>query len=337
MLAWWDVFGDSGTRRLRALAFYEGDELVGLAPLLVRPHVHRPRLPFRRLELLASGEDEADETCSEYLGVLAARGHERTVAAALANALGEGPLRDWDELILQGMSAESELVPILQDELARRRLLVSLSERDQAPYIALPPTFDAYLAALDAEKRAHLVEALAALESWAGATPVLEHARSADRLAEAWRVLEAVHRERHPDGGPYRSERFRRFHERVMPRLLERGALDVGWLAVRGKPVAAFYNLRWNGQVWHYLSAHARDVPDDVHIGVTLQALLLRAAIEDGMREYDFLAGILDYKMALADRTRRLVTLRAARPSLVESARGATSLATKLARRVLKR
>lgn len=331
MLGWWDVFGEG--RTLRVLAFYDGEALVGLAPLLARRVVHRPRLPFRRLELLATGEDEADETCSEHLGIVAAKGSERAVVAAFADALRD----DWDELILQGMSADSPLVPMLEGELAHARLRVSIEERDKTPYIALPSTFEAYLAQLDASRRDSLTAAFTALETWSGAPPVLQRVRSAGDIAKGWDILQAVHRERHPDGGVYRSERFRRFHERVMPPLFAIGALDLGWLEARGKPIAAFYNLRWNGQAWHYLSAHARDVPEDARIGVTLQAMLVRAAIEDGIREYDFLAGVLDYKMALAQGTRRLVTLRAARRSLVETARGATSLATKLARRVLKR
>ncbi|MBX3232233.1 MAG: GNAT family N-acetyltransferase [Labilithrix sp.] len=324
MLAWWDAFGDAGGRRLCTIAFYEGSRLVGLAPLLARPFVHPPRLRFRRLESLASGEDEADETCSEHLGLIAARGAEGAVVSAFARTLRDGRFGAWDELVIPGMNDESALTERLASELEARRLFVAVEERAIAPWIPLPRTWDEYLAQLDPPRRERLTRWLDALERWGA--PALVRARTAEELAEARRVLEALHRAHHPGGGVYASARFRRFHERVMPELLALGALDAGWLSVRGEPIAAFYNLRWNGRAWHYQSGHARGVPEDVRVGVTLQALLVRAAIEDGLREYDFLAGVLDYKTALSLERRRLVTLRAARPSLVESGRRLTSL-----------
>src|SRR5262245_42779657 len=63
---WWRLFGD-GNRGLRAFAFRDRGRLVGLAPLCSRVHWYRPGIPFRRLELVGSGEDEADEICSDYL------------------------------------------------------------------------------------------------------------------------------------------------------------------------------------------------------------------------------------------------------------------------------
>ena len=98
-------------------------------------------------------------------------------------------------------------------------------------------------------------------------------------------------------------------------------------MRVRGEPIAAFYNLRWNGKSYFYQSGRKLDVPDDVRVGVTMHAYLIRAAIEAGLREYDFLAGDSQYKMSLATATRPLVELRAVRPSAVEKLRVATELA----------
>ena len=58
-----------------------------------------------------------------------------------------------------------------------------------------------------------------------------------------------------------------------------------------------------------------------------MHAYLIKAAIEDGMREYDFLAGASQYKMSLALAARPLVQLRAVRPSLRETARVASNRA----------
>ena len=55
LLAWWRVFGATGGRRLASALFYDGDRLVGVAPLLRRVAWYRRAVPFRRIELLATG------------------------------------------------------------------------------------------------------------------------------------------------------------------------------------------------------------------------------------------------------------------------------------------
>src|SRR5206468_4273142 len=80
LLAWWRTFGRLQDRQLRLGLFYEGERLIGLAPLLRRTHKYRGGLPFRRLELLASGEPDADGIYSNHIGILAERGAEENVA-----------------------------------------------------------------------------------------------------------------------------------------------------------------------------------------------------------------------------------------------------------------
>src|SRR4029079_3424381 len=86
-------------------------------------------------------------------------------------------------------------------------------------------------------------------------------------------------------------------------------------------------NFRWNGKLSFYQSGRKLDIPDEVRVGVTMHAYLIRSAIEAGVREYDFLAGASQYKMSLALATRPLVQLRAVRPSLKETARRASDRA----------
>ena len=62
---------------------------------------------------------------------------------------------------------------------------------------------------------------------------------------------------------------------------------------------------------YFYQSGRRVDVPKAVRPGIALHALAIRASIESGLREYDFLAGASRYKRELALATRPLVTLRA--------------------------
>ena len=333
LLPWWDVFGGEGGRELRTLAVYDADRLVGLLPLLSRPHRYRRAIPFRRLEMLGSGELEADETCGDYLGPLVEKGREADVARAFAEALTTNGAGAWDELVIPAMNGEggegSEgsqggeggLPKLLAAALEARDIRVALDERNVAPYIALPETFDAYLGLLKQNKRAQLRKSLRAFEAWAGGPPALVRVKTPAELAEGKRILIALHRERWGGDGVFGSAKFRAFHDRVMPELLAKGALDLGWMVVHDQPVAAFYNFRCNGKLSFYQSGRKLDIPDEVRVGVTMHAYLIKAAIEEGMREYDFLAGASQYKMSLALATRPLLELRAVRPSLRETAR----------------
>ncbi len=334
LLPWWDVFGKGGGRQLRSLAFYDGEQLVALAPLSTRLHRYRAAIPFRRLEALASGEDQADESCSDYLGLLIEKGREREVCEALAAGLGAGTWGAFDELIIPAMSGEAELPSMLERALQAQGWETKLQQTTVCPYIVLPATWDEYLGALKQNKRAQLRKSLRAFEAWAGGPPEIRRATNEQELQEEMRTLVALHGERWTGSpkteardGVFSSRKFNAFHERATKELLAAGALDLGSMRVRGEPIAAFYNLRWNGKSYFYQSGRKLDVPDDVRVGVTMHAYLIRAAIEAGLREYDFLAGDSQYKMSLATATRPLVELRAVRPSAVEKLRVATELA----------
>jgi predicted ATP-grasp superfamily ATP-dependent carboligase/CelD/BcsL family acetyltransferase involved in cellulose biosynthesis len=314
LLSWWEVFGAQEGRRLAVLACHEGDRLVGLAPLLLRSHRYPPGIPFRRLELLGTGEDEADEVCSEYVGVLATRGAEVPVADAFAQTLARGALGPWDELVLGSMDATAAMPALLVAALGRAGVAAELESVGSSPYIALPGAFTAYLSGLSSASRYLVTRSLRDLERWAGGDLELHTVTTAGGLDEGSRVLFALHGERWgEDGGAFGSPRFRAFHDAVMPRLFARGALDLTWLTARGEPVAASYGIVWRDKVYFYQAGRSLDVPRGIRPGIALHAMLVRRAIEAGRREYDFLEGRSRYKRQLASAARGVVRLRAVR------------------------
>jgi hypothetical protein len=132
--------------------------------------------------------------------------------------------------------------------------------------------------------------------------------------------------------GVFLSSRFASFHESVMRPLLAEGALDLSWLAARGEPVAALYNLVWNGRIQFYQSGRAVNLPKQIRPGIVAHACAIRRAIAEGKREYDFLAGDSQYKLQLALATRPLVTLRAVNSPWRERARLAVERAGRFVR-----
>ncbi|MFS8068221.1 MAG: GNAT family N-acetyltransferase [Byssovorax sp.] len=332
LIPWWRSFGNEGGRELRVGVLRRGHVLAGLVPLLARWHWYSRGIPFRRLELLGTGERERDEVCSEYLNVVAERGAEEEVIASLADALTRGVFGAWDELVLEAMDGTSAVPELLASRLRQSEARATIEETSVARYIQLPATWEAYLEALPSTNRYLVTRSLRDFARWAGDGLELREARSRLDLTEGRRVLLALHDSRWGDGGAFASPRFDAFHGDIMPALLDRGALDLSWLYAHGEPVAALYNLRWDGRVYCYQSGRKLDLPRAIRPGIVMHVHAIRRSIEAGMREYDFLGGTSQYKRKLAPTTRPLVRLRAARQRLREAARVVAERMTAVAR-----
>jgi CelD/BcsL family acetyltransferase involved in cellulose biosynthesis len=317
LLAWWDVFGERRDRELRCALLWENNRLAGIAPLLTRPTRSAGAIPIRRLELLASGEHERHEICSDYIGIITRSRFEQPVAETVASALKSGVFGEWDDIVLRAMDATTITPPLLATSLSPIRTSYAIT--GASPYIPLPKSWDAYLDALSANARYLVKRSLRDFEKWAG-NAKLTVATSASDLETGRTILESLHRERWEAAGKtgvFDSARFRAFHDQVMPRLAERGALELCWLEAHGRPIAALYNLVWNGRVMFYQGGRALDLPKNIRPGIVAHAHAIRRAIELGRREYDFLAGDARYKLDLSLDYRPLSTLYATRRPLL--------------------
>jgi CelD/BcsL family acetyltransferase involved in cellulose biosynthesis len=323
LLTWWHIFGRLQGRQLRLVAFFENGQLVGLAPLLSRWSWYGP-IPLRRIEFLASGEREKQGIYSNHLAVLAEPGHEARVAHNLLQALTAGALGGWDELVLPMTDADLPMSDLLSGELRAAGLGVSVTEIARAPYLPLPATWDDYLDSLPRGHRRHITRSLATFEKWSGGRHELRWARTLPELAEGRRILIDLHHgswEARQKSGVFRAVDYLRFHEAVMDELHDRDALLLMWLTVRGEPVAALYGTVWGDKVSAYQMGRRADVPAKASLGNVLLALAIRAAIDSGAHEFDFLADDAPYKMQMATAVRSLVCIHAVRSSLRMSAR----------------
>jgi CelD/BcsL family acetyltransferase involved in cellulose biosynthesis len=219
------------------------------------------------------------------------------------------------------MDGESRMPVLLKDAFAALGFVTEITPMGEAPHIALPLSWDAYLGNLKKKHRYSVVRVLREFSHWAGADVAMEVAVSDDDLRKGKAILQSLHEERWQKsgvGGRFRSSRFASFHDAVMPLLLREGALELLWLNVRGQPVAAQYNIVWNRKVYFYQCGRKVDLPEQVRPGQVLLLLAIRRAIESGHREFDFLNGAAPYKMQLATGVRPLVGLRVVRRCVAE-------------------
>ena len=322
VLTWWRVFGSLGGRRLHTLVLRDGETLVGLVPLLLRRHWYRRVVPMRRLELIATGEDSADEIVSEYLGPIAAVGYEDRVVEALVGHLEQGHAA-WQEIVFSALDQQAPAAQRLGQAFSARGFTCASRVTAQCPFIRLPKSWDDYLAALSSDDRYMAKRSLRDFEHWAGKDSQIEVARTHEDLARGKEILQRLHTHRWQSGGrdgAFASPIFRQFHDQVMPALLDRGELDLRWLVVEGEPIAVSYSVIHENRIYYYQGGRATEVPKGVRPGIVLHLYAIQAAIEAGRAEYDFLGGDARYKLQLSTATRPLVELRVVRPTFTEAA-----------------
>ncbi|HZZ80406.1 MAG TPA: GNAT family N-acetyltransferase [Gemmataceae bacterium] len=324
LLTWWTVFGNNQGRQLRVICVHDGDRLVGLAPLLWRRHWYKRWLPFRRLELLASGELPEHGIYSNHIGILAERGAEAKVAKAVVAEI--GAMRGWDEVVLPMMSADTPMPELLVEAFAAAGYRAESSVIAGAPYIPLPSTWREYLLRHSANGRRNLERSLKAFNKWADGTMELECITSPADVERGKAILMSLHHERWASAdqaGVFRSPLFLDFHDRMMRLLAERDALELLILRARGEPMAALYTMLWAGKVIGYQTGRRMDLPPNVRPGGVLFTLAIRRAIELGRSEFDLQADEAPYKLRLTPHVRKLVQVRVARTSAIEMIRKA--------------
>jgi len=162
--------------------------------------------------------------------------------------------------------------------------------------VKLPKTHDEYLGLFGRKRRAYIRRATRNLQS--NHRVKLRRCDSVDRLPEMLQTLFDLHR-RHwrsvgQDGSFVRRPLMRRFYERFAPEALRRGWLRIQALEVDGVARAVQYGYVYRG-AYHALQ-EGYDPSSFDGIGNVLRNLTVKACIEDGIQEYDFLGEYTDHK-----------------------------------------
>lgn len=97
-------------------------------------------------------------------------------------------------------------------------------------------------------------------------------------------------------------------HREFALRALERGWLRLWTLALDGRDVAAWYGFRFAGAESYYQSGREPEA-EELNVGNVLLAHTIRAAFDDGLREYRFLRGNEPYKRRWSEDDREVLTM----------------------------
>jgi CelD/BcsL family acetyltransferase involved in cellulose biosynthesis len=270
---WWRHLGAG--RPLRLSAVRVDDEVIALLPLFDAGAELR-FLGHGDADLLAPiGDAFARTDALAVLGDDVARGGARLIADEVA----EGSAR-W-----------------LGGEIVRRT---------PSPVLDLP---DAGFEALLAARSANLRGAVRNRENrLTRAHSLRVRAATAATLARDLETLFALHNARWSGTTSVFSGARVAMHRELARRALERGWLRLRLLELDDRPVAATYGLRVGDAEWYYQAG--RDPAfDRASVGSVLFAASIRAACEEGAREYRMLRGDQRYKLSWATRDAPLETV----------------------------
>jgi CelD/BcsL family acetyltransferase involved in cellulose biosynthesis len=291
--AWWTHLKES--RRLAILAVRSGDQLIALAPLTVS----RGRLPFfTRWELLGTGIAGSD-----YMDAIVRRGFETQAVRSLA-----GDVRSRNiALHLDNLAPNaflSRLIPVLTE----CGWAVRHVNRDVCPFIRLAGhSWDSFLATIGPAHRATTRRRLRGLEKKFTARFELvtdDAARQSaltklfDFHATRWGVR----------GTAFHTNDLRAFHRDAAARAQKAGWLRLFTLHLDEELVAVMYGFAFKGRFYFY--QHGYDARFQSYgLGRAILDLTIRAAIEEGLGEFDLLYGNEAYKSAWTSEKRWLTRL----------------------------
>jgi CelD/BcsL family acetyltransferase involved in cellulose biosynthesis len=305
---WWEVFGEG--RELYILLVRDGKQLIGIAPMLKRTVQHYGVLPFRRIEFLASGEDEADEICSDYLDFILLGGRETEALDSILRYIYEKDT-DWDEVLLTDMAGDSVNLPFVKAFCEDSGIKMQQVRDEIAVYLPLTKSFEEIVSGVSSNFRRKIRQDIRAFQAYGGEFRLIDRL---DRLEEGFAALVELHQARwlsRGGEGVFSSRKFTRFH-----RLFAGKAIVNDWLRLYvalkdGKPIAAIYNFVHNNKVHYYQSGFKHEDSGLHSPGVLAQAYAIERAIEAGFTEFDFLKGKQgSYKFRWRPQTRSLVQMR---------------------------
>ena len=319
---WWDVFGEG--RELYTLVVRDDEEIIAIAPLLRRTIQHYGLIPFRRLEFLASGEDEAEEICSEYLDFILVGGREEQALETIFTYLQEE--EDWDEILLTDIAGHSASVPLLNRFCERGRLKLEEIRNETGIYVSLPADWETFIECVSPTFRQRIKKDRKIAQEINAKLSVVD---GPEGFEENYRALVRLHQMRwtsRGEPGVFSSNKFTRFHEMLAPRILAKGWVRLFILSVDDDPIAALYDFVYDNKMYYYQSGF--DIEHNrIHSpGLLIRSYAIENAIESGLYECDFLKGdISGYKAGWRGQTRSILQLRMSRAQSKEAIYMATT------------
>ncbi|RVU84663.1 GNAT family N-acetyltransferase [Leucothrix sargassi] len=240
LFTWWEVYQHDATRQLNILCCYQGDTLVGIAPLQILTHYKYLPCP-KQLMLIGTGETDGGKVLTEYLDLII---HAENAAAVIGNfsnyLMSQQKL--WQGANFPQLLENSHLSQLFAGQnLSIKKVSTEYGFRT---LIDLPETYKDYLMSLKKKKRNNITRMLTRLQT--EQNYVIEHLSEgldADSALTAVANLNRARRDDLQQDSAFHYANFEMFHRLVVKRLQPLNKVEIRVLRIEDKPVAALYSV----------------------------------------------------------------------------------------------
>jgi len=241
----------------------------------------------------------SNEVC-DYRDLVVVSGREEEAFCALVRFFADG---SWDFLELKGVSEFSPTMQFLPSLMESSGFRVVLEVEETSVFLKLPPTWDEFLEKLEAKDRHELRRKLRRLEREANFE--IWRVEDASSLFRGMEVFFELHRKSRRDKAQFMTPQMQAYFQEISLRFQEKSWLNLSFLKIAGKEVAAFFSFDFAGIEYVYNSGYdpqfARFSP-----GIVLAAEGIRRAIAEQRVGVDFLRGKESYKYHLGGKEEKI-------------------------------
>jgi CelD/BcsL family acetyltransferase involved in cellulose biosynthesis len=277
--AWWQSFG-TGYMAQPLLVCRDG-EIIGVAPLKMKDGV---------------ASFIGDNSVCDYLDFITAPSAEEPFATALLDYLKSQGVRI---LLLETLRPDSVACVSVAQEAQRRGWALDISCIETSDEMELPSDWDNYLASLRSHQRRDIERKIRQLEKVAP----LRLEVLCDTMAGETELDTLFHMmaDSRRDKGQFLTENMRTYFYRLASALAGYGLLRLAFLYAGVVRVAGVLYFDYHDRIYLYNSGYVPQYAG-LNAGLVSKLYVIRQAIADGKKVFDFLKGPEVYKTRLGGR-----------------------------------
>ena len=276
---WWQELGAGAELCLSTVR--QEEKVIGVVPLLVREG---------KASLIGSAD-----VC-DYLDFVIVPGRERDFFSALLDDLKE---KDINQLDLKPLRPDSTVLTHLVTIARDRGYEVLCHPEDISFELALPSTWDEYLAILTTKQRHEVRRKLRRL-SEAGKVDY-HFVEASAAVNNAMDTFLKMFTESRTDKAVFMTAQMESFFRSVADNMAEAGLLRLGILELDTLPAAMVMCFDYNDCMYLYNSAYNSKYTS-LSVGLLCKVLCIKESIQEGKKRFDFLKGDETYKYHLGGR-----------------------------------
>ncbi len=293
---WWLVYG-RGACRLFVIIVRDNKQLIGIAPFYIKMHMKF----FREINFLGS-----NIVCSDYLDFILLKGKEEAALSSICFFLKQHE-EYWDILHLSDMPSVSSSINFVGSFFKKYKKRIK-EQYTSCPYINLNlPWNDIYNSYASILKNIIRRKSKKIEKSDSGLVEIKPDDDIEKFFSEFLR-LNKLSLQKRGIRSPFYEKDFLEFHRKIIRALFGKEKIKFYFLKKDGKYIAGIYILIHGTKYYYYQSGFDPTFENDSP-GTLLFHYCIKAAYENGVKEFDFLRGNEPYKRNWTEHARTNVKI----------------------------